>query len=337
MTNFTTKLLCSVVGFLGIGLSVKPSIAIELGDSQQYLRGLSIGDPAAATAPPGLYFEETMMGAPNLPGRGQVAGTNVFAALSNSLLFWSTGWNILGANLGIAASQTFSEVGAWTTPGGAPYTGTTLYPTVHNTWFMPASLSWNLGNGLFASMGFAFYAPDGSTYDNSPNPDYWTYEPHVAISYLANGLNLTANFVYDFNTASAGHTGVFAGTAAAAFGSGYRSGDEAFLDLTATKKFNKWELGPVGFIKDQTTSDTPGGGFSCATMAAVTGATCGRARQVGLGGLVGYDFGLVNLKFYATDTVYNKDDYGGWNFWLKLGFPLYVAQQPAPPSALLHK
>lgn len=42
-------------------------------------------------------------------------------------------------------------------------------------------------------------------------------------------------------------------------------------------------------------------------MAAATGVACGRATQYGLGGLVGYDFGPVNLKFYVTDTVYNRD------------------------------
>jgi hypothetical protein len=33
---------------------------------------------------------------------------------------------------------------------------------------------------------------------------------------------------------SAGHTGAFAGTPAGAFGIGYRSGDQGYLDLTAT-------------------------------------------------------------------------------------------------------
>lgn len=125
---------------------------------------------------------------------------------------------------------------SWASPPvaapGPPFAGATLYPTVENTWFMPAQLSWNLGNGWFASGAFAFYAPDGSRYNGSPNPDYWTYELRGAVSYLSDGWNLTANLIYDFNTPSAGHTGVgglFAGTAAAVFFDGYRSGDQHFL------------------------------------------------------------------------------------------------------------
>lgn len=328
--------LRSVLGLAVAAAIAEPSAAVEPGNFQQYLRGLSIGDAAGATPPPGVYFEQSLVGAPQLSGQGQVAGVNVFAALSTSAVFWSTGWRVLGANVMLGAAQSFYELGAWSSTGGPPNTGVTLYPTVHNSWLMPALLSWNLGNGFFASTAFAFYVPDGSRYNNSPNPDYWTYEPHFAVSYLANGWNLTANFIYDFNTASGGHTGAFAGTPAAAFGVGYRSGDQAFLDLTATKKFGKWELGPVGFLKWQTTDDVPGSGFSCATMAAATGVNCGRATQYGLGALVGYDFGLVNLKLYATDTVYNRDDYGGWNVWAKLAFPLWIAQPPAPPT-LVHK
>ena len=113
------------------------------------------------------------------------------------------------------------------------------------------------------------YIPDGSRYNLTANPDYWTFEPHGAVSYLAGGWDLTAHFLYDFNTASAGHSSPFAGTPAAIIGMGYRSGDQAFLDLTATKKYGKWEIGPVAYFEWQTTPDQPGAGFTCAQMQAL--------------------------------------------------------------------
>jgi hypothetical protein len=42
-------------------------------------------------------------------------------------------------------------------------------------------------------------------------------------------------------------------------GSGYTTGNYFFMDWTATKKFDKWEIRPVGFFKVQTTNDMPGG------------------------------------------------------------------------------
>jgi outer membrane protein assembly factor BamB len=39
-------------------------------------------------------------------------------------------------------------------------------------------------------------------------------------------------------------------------GSDKRGGDQAFLDVTATKKFGKWEIGPVGYLAWQSTPDS---------------------------------------------------------------------------------
>jgi len=85
------------------------------------------------------------------------------------------------------------------------------------------------------------------------------------------------------------------------------------LDITATKKFGNWEIGPVAYLERQSTSDRPGGGASCAQMAAATGSqlTCGHATDFAIGGLVGYDFGRVALKLILTESVYTKDEFGG--------------------------
>jgi hypothetical protein len=327
----TTRLTFGAAISIG-ALLAATAWAHEPGDFSQYFRGVTIGDPMGAAPPPGLYFENITMYAPSAAGHGQVQAFKVTAPAEIPVLLWSTGWNFLGANLLMSLSQPYYNVEARSNAAAGPPFASTHYPATHNTWVNPLTLSWNFNNGWFASAGFAFYVPDGSRYDNSPNPDYWTLEPHAGISYLGDGWNLTAYLAYNINAASAGHTGAFAGTPVAAFGNGYKSGDQAYVDLTATKKFGKWEIGPVGYFKFQTTDDRPGGGVSCATMAAATASqlTCGRATDIAFGGLIGYDFGPVALKLYVSHSVYTKDDFGGVLVWSKLSFRIWGPEAPAP-------
>ena len=61
----------------------------------------------------------------------------------------------------------------------------------------------------FVSAGFNFTAPTGTkgrgVGNFTPNPDYWTFEPSFAVSYLGNNWVVSANFFYDINTASSGN------------------------------------------------------------------------------------------------------------------------------------
>ncbi len=315
--------LAMLAMFTGQGLAHNPE------DFGQFLRGSTMGDPVAAAPPPGLYFENTSLIAQQINGNGQIQGLKVNAMVDVPLLVWSTGWSFLGASVVAYVAQPVFNLTAWQNNSGPPNAPAQFFPTVHNTYVNPVALSWNLGGGLFVSGGFGVYIPDGSSYDLTANPDYWTFEPHAAVSYLANGWDLTAHFLYDFNTASAGHASPFAGGPAAAFGAGYRSGDQAFLDLTATKKFGKWEIGPVAYFEWQTTTDRPGSGFSCAQMAAATGVACGRATDYAIGALVGYDWGPVALKVILTDSFYHSDELGGFAVWTKLSFPLWGPDAPS--------
>jgi hypothetical protein len=336
MSRCRGTIACGALAILAASLLPEYSLAHNPGDFGQYQRGVTMGDPVAAAPPPGLYFENTTLFAPEIVGNGQVAGLRVNALVDIPVLVWSPGWSFFGANYFAYAAQPVFDLTAWfSSASGVPNTPAQFFPTFHNTYINPVELSWNLGGGLFASGAFGVYVPDGSRYDLTANPDYWTFEPHAAVSYLAGGLDLTAHFLYDFNTASAGHSSPFAKTAAAIFGMGYRSGDQAFLDLTATKKYGKWEIGPVAYFEWQTTSDQPGGGFSCAQMQAATPVSCGRATDYALGGLIGYDWGPVAAKMLLTETVYHRDELGGFALWAKISFPLSGTDAPAskPPAS----
>jgi hypothetical protein len=335
MTRRISLFLCGVL-LMDIG----GSFAHELGDFGQYPRGITIGDPVGAALPPGLYFENISLFVPSLTGYGQWQGVKVTALVDVPMVLWSPGWTFLGGNVMAFVAQPMAEISVRASnTGGPPFAPTTEYPTVFNTWINPLAISWNLGSGWFSSVGVAFHPPIGSSYNNTANPDYWTYETRFAVSYLADGWNLTAHLAYDINSASAGHTGVFAGTPIAAFGVGYRSGDQAFLDLTATKKFGAWEIGPVAYFKWQTSEDRPGGGVSCAGLAAATSAllTCGRATDYAIGGLVGYDFGPVAVKAYFTHSVYTRDDVGGFAAWTKLSFRLWGPEPPPAAKPIITK
>jgi hypothetical protein len=331
MTGSGVKFTRGVLVLLSGSMAISQAPAHELGDFGHYIPGITMGVPVGAAPPPGLYFENTTIYVPRYVGTGQNNGITAKAMVEVPAFYWSTGWSFLGASVVMAAAQAYYDLNIYpSAAAGPPFAGATVYPTLQNTWINPLMLSWDFKTGWFASAGVAVFIPDGSRYDNSPNPDYLSYQLHGAVSYLGDGWDLTAHLVYEVNTPSSGHTGVFARTPFAAFGAGYRSGDQVFLDLTATKKFGKWELGPIAYFKQQATSDSPGGGVSCAGMSALTGSllNCGQAAQGALGGLVGYDFGPVALKVMVTDTVYSRDYFQGLNVWTKLAFRLW---QPEPP------
>ncbi|WP_166304024.1 transporter [Bradyrhizobium sp. 2S1] len=245
-----------------------------------------MGTTIAAAPPPGLFFASTINYAPMLTGNGNtgcgpgcteryngVAAAGTFA--------WGTGLKFLGADYAPTITFVGLQLGATGTPypqgggvGSSPIYGITLDHALANIYFNPLNFSWNLGKGLYVGAGFGFVAPTGMSYAGSVVPDFWSIRPHVAVSYLGEGWNLTANVTYDINTASRGNPGTYqviarAPTTTPAFsafltgpanpGDGYTSGNLLYVDWTATKKFGNWEVGPVGFLKFQTTNDSPGG------------------------------------------------------------------------------
>jgi hypothetical protein len=362
-----------------IFVTAGPSLAIEPGDFQATLAGITTGIPLAVAPPPGLYGSLITFIGPNGVGTGQNSaangfnghtGSTVFGAAIYPALVWVPGWNVFGGNTVFAVSQPFYTIAGFQTNctptavgcvGSPPATinspinpvNTQFWENVHNTVFY-SDVSWNWKNGWFTSLGFRFQGPDGSTYDGTTNQDYWTLSPTVAIAYIDRNWKLAVNFDYDFHTASAGHTGLYAGIAHNVFnppvpapngcvgfacpGIGYQSGNQFYIDWSWEYRWGKLAFGPAGDFKWQTTADSPGSGFSCTALAnspvygpTGTGLTCGRATNISLGGIIGYDFGPAELEVYALDTVYNKDDYRGWTIFTRLSFKL-DNPAPAPPT-----
>jgi hypothetical protein len=316
---------------LGIVLGVREGFAVELGDLTNYVRGSTQGLPLGALPPPGLYggFSVGVTGLGSSPGNGNQStgfATNPVFGFGQSLL-WVPGWTFVGASYGasIAQGEYFGLSASSVNP---PFAVSQINgPELINTNFTPISLSWSLAPGWFFAVAFTVVAPDGSQWASKPtdiniNPDYWTFAPGWALSYVDASWLLSANFRYDINTASRGVTmgAPFLGPAA----NGYISGNELFGDLTALYKIGKWQLGPVAYFEAQTTADRPGGGFSC------TPALCGYQSQIALGALVGYDFGPVAVQMWFDDTLECRNAICGIDVWGRMTFKIWGPEAPKP-------
>jgi hypothetical protein len=109
----------------------------------------------------------------------------------------------------------------------------------------------------------------------------------------------------------------------APFGANGCNPDFLNVDLTATKSFGKWAIGPVAF--GSTDMTTPVAGYQ-------------RQSQIALGGLVGYDFGPIIVQGYVTTDVYEKN-YGGFDtrVWGRLIIPIWNPAAPAPTPEPLYR
>ena len=185
---------------------------MQSGTFQNRLNGATIGLPLGALPPPGLYSgtEIVYLGlAGQNGGSGNQAPDFRCPAVAQAVPFlYVPGWNFFGATYGFGVVQAFYMVDvsgdsrqSEHVPPSAPIA---TFEVLANTTWSPINLSWNLGGGWFWSVTFNFMGPDGSRWAGTPNPDYWTFEPATAISYLGNNWVMSANFFYDINTRSTG-------------------------------------------------------------------------------------------------------------------------------------
>ena len=248
---------------IAIGGVASSASAMESGTFQNRLNGATIGLPLGAAPPPGLYtgLETAYLGmvgdnsghsVGNQCARVSGGGCAALPALAQAVpLLWVPGWHFLGGTYSASVVQAFYVFTACNQPGsggncngsGPIGFGGFVYT---NTFWNPIALSWNLGGGWFMSAGFNFTSPNGTHTTGTPNPDYWTFEPSLAFSYLGNNWVASANFFYDINTKSEG--------VCCAANSSITSGNALYGDFTAVYKIGKWSIGPVGYFEVQTTS-----------------------------------------------------------------------------------
>jgi len=258
--------------------------------------GDTMGSPSGAPIPPGVYVaNQANWGCSDTTPR-----TCVFTEIP--LFAWSTPWKILGGRLAFAtAPSTWVDVDIHKAHQASDF----FNP------FGAGELSWDLGHGW----GFTYLLGAYFDVDSPVAYSSTSLNQRFALSYIGNGWDLTANIIWgiNFDQVTRDPQG-FPCPTAPAFGC---NNNFLNLDLTATKRFGKWELGPIGFYATDIT--TPVADYR-------------RQSKAAIGGLVGYWAGPFILQIYGTTEFY-EENYGGKDsrLWSRLVIPL--GKQPARPIA----
>src|SRR5690242_1624149 len=196
------KALLAAAGVAAFALS--PANAYE-DQSWKTKPGAFIG-ASAGVPPPGIYmFNQVFTYQSNFSGPGTTLTglnhTGVQAAVDVQGFLFVPGWTFLGATYDALIVQPF-VMDSISSPINVQASG------VFNTYFVPVELAWTKigGTGLAIKTGLAFYAStgtiQGATGTLNQGRPYWTFQPELAISYLASGWNLTAFLYEEFNTAN---------------------------------------------------------------------------------------------------------------------------------------
>jgi hypothetical protein len=293
MKTTSTKLLALGVGAAALCASALPAMATTYTEP-----GITCGAPAGFNPPPGLYFINL-----DSYGIGQTAagglGPSEELGVGVAAFAWVPGWNFLGATYAASVALIGVEVGLH---------NTTFLRSPFNPDVNPIQLSWNFGNGFGISFGEHIYIPVREENNGSASPAGVTsaasFEQRVAVSYIGNDWVLSANGIIGIVTKDS---------------AGGQSPDYANLDLTIAHTFGKWELGVVAY-----------GSWDIQTTA--ENAAVGRGATYGAGGLLGYNFGPVDLTLKLTDAFYNAGAFAfpknDVRFWTTIVIPIW---NPAPP------
>lgn len=264
--------------------------------------GVALGAPL----PEGVFFVD-------LENYGQRDGQANRLGVNIPIGVWSTPFTFYNTRLEVlAAVPVFTHIDGATTNRVDLYSQAILFAFAHD-----------FGNGFNASV---IAGPRGQ--DNFTNAGRGALaDLRASFSYVKDGFNATVTANYGGNLGGK-FTGVVGGVA-----TGFD--DNIFIDYTLTKKFNKFEIGVVGYY--QTDINGP----------------IVRQRSLAVGGLIGYDFGKFTLQAYATREVYVRN--GGFGLgqptngvgggtgvnndydtrgYIRVIVPLYVAPTaPAPVVA----
>jgi hypothetical protein len=256
------------------------------------MAGISIGNTTASAPGPGVYmFDQafTYQGKLIGPGAPNVGGNATPVSVTSAAVgfLWVPGWEFLGAKYDAVVVQpaTLADFG---NPLNLMKAG------VKNTYFVPAELSWKLGDsGFYVKAGLGIHAPDGAIsgangLGNIGNP-WWTFQPQLIVSYLKDGWNLTALVSQEMNTKNTI--------------TDYRTGNILHAEATVAKTVGKWTLGPVAYYVGQVSDDTSSAFYHGAI-------NTNRYNIWAAGGLVGYDFGGAVFKVWGF-REFSADASGG--------------------------
>lgn len=252
--------------------------------------GQTLGLPTGAQLPIGLLLLDT-----SSFGIRDTSPNHVENNVNLPGIVWTPG-AFLGGRLNLIFMQPY--VNTRPASGGRYHSGIGI-PLV------AGQVSWKLTPNFSVSYLLGGYLPVETQFVINQG----SLNQRFAATYNGDGLNLTANLLYGTYFDPTNKQGV-------------HYPDYLNLDLTATKKFGKWELGPVAFGS----IDLPTNNIHYR-----------RQGQFAVGGLVGYNFGDVLLQSYVTRDVVERN-YRGHDTrgWLRAVVWLYkVPEGGSAPTGLL--
>lgn len=296
-----------VLAAFAAAVAVAPASAGELWDP--HLRGVDEGLAAGALPPEGVYgvLNNYWAAYDQYDYNAKQTGVKLDALVEVPIVLWSTGDKVLGADYAVAFAEPFdftnvraASVSALSDNG---HWGT------YNTVLVPAILSWNLGNDWHAKGAFTIYADDASTSPAHPpvyggvgsGNGFWTFEPDLGVSWLHDGWNVSLGASYSINTTDTK--------------THYHTGGELAIDYTATKSVGKWILGIGAHSENQLTADSGAGAAGCAARNGC------KVSNYGIGPLVGYSFGGLELMAEINQNLHTENDVAGTIFNLRMVAP----------------
>ncbi|MFT3732960.1 MAG: transporter [Hyphomicrobium sp.] len=291
MTNNGNKYLAGAVSFAVFAGVVGPAAAVSWTPP-----GVTMGVPLGAAFAPGIYVS-------NLTHYGDGPDKSITADVP--AFTWSTGWKVFGASYSAVVIPEVLKVQNKVTSKD--------FAGIFSPLLIPVSLSWNLGQGFFVSVGEGIYFPFDSdvSFTTSGQTSGWAAETRVAFSYLKDGWIVSANTIYGVTTAD---------------DIGRRQPNYFNVDWTVARTFGKWQVGAVGY-----------GAWDLEET--VTNAAVGKGHIVGVGGMVGYDFGGSKLLLELTRAVeqggatnYSRND---THVWARLTFPIWKPAEPGEEHTAL--
>ncbi len=291
--------------------------------------GLAIGAPL----PEGVFFSD-------LQSYGQSDRSSSYLGVNIPVISWSTPFSFYNTRLIISYSS------PWLQQGGAPQlsnaNGGARVDVVSQAF--GATLAHSFGGGFSASISAFARAPDNILHTTT-GTDFF-----AGLSYTANGFDISATFTYSGVLGSnRGTPRALAGLAGLTGITG--SNDAVGVDFTASKHFDKFEFGLVGFAFTDINTRIDNAGFNLVGVTPeglpILQEYDKRRGEVALGGLVGYNFGRFTLQGIATRDIAKRFAYNGpsgplglfgagafeTRGWVRLIVPLYIA--PAPPAPVV--
>jgi hypothetical protein len=238
----------NTIKFAALGVAaLAASSTAALAYSSELPAGITTGLALGAPLPEGIYD----ISIASYGSSGNFGGSLAYAV--PVWLIWSTPWTIGGGRIQLDTATGVADTWAVGGPGVDSFLNTLL----------DAAIKWNLGNGWNFGVQAGVWLPSTQTLALDLGRNYTAFQGVAAVSYVKNGWNLSATGIY-------GSGGDYNGTSA-------NWQPEWFnLDLTATKKLGKMEIGAIAY-----------GSW----VASPKGFSGMNENLFAVGGLVGYDFG----------------------------------------------